>query len=61
MWQYYFVEDHRDEWLVLDNTQDNDIFFCGRASVDHRRDVTNKLEALGIVRPVHALCNSHNN
>jgi hypothetical protein len=58
-----FVEDHRpgDEWLVLDNTQDNNIFFHGRASGDRRRDITNKLESLGIVRPIHALCNSRTN
>jgi hypothetical protein len=58
-----FVEDHRagDEWLVLDNTQENDIFFRGGASGDCRRDITNKLELLGIGRPVHALCNSHTN
>jgi hypothetical protein len=29
-----FVEDHRDgdEWMILDNTQDNDVFSHGRAS-----------------------------
>jgi hypothetical protein len=47
--------------LVLDNTQENDIFFRGGASGDCRRDITNKLESLGIGRPVHALCNSHTN
>ncbi len=54
-----FVEDHRDgdEWMVLDNTQD-DVFFCGRASGDHRRIITNKLDMLGVVHPIHAECNS---
>ncbi len=59
----HFVEDQRpgDEWLVLDNTQDNDIFFRGRASGDRRREITNTLESLGIVRPIHVFCNSRTN
>ncbi len=44
--------------MVLDNTQDDDIFLRGRASGDRRREITNKLETLGIVRPIHAECNS---
>ena len=55
-----FVEDHRDgdEWMVLDNAQDDDVFLRGRASGDRRRLITNKLETLGVVRPIHAESNS---
>jgi hypothetical protein len=52
-----------DQWAVYDNERDDDIFLHGRATGDHRQDITAKLEQLGIVivRPAHARCNSHIN
>ena len=56
-----YSEDVRegDEWAVYDNAREDDIFIRGRASGDHRRNITARLESLGIVRPMHAQCNSH--
>jgi hypothetical protein len=56
-----FFDDVRegDQWAVYDNAHEDDVFLCGRASGDRRRDITTKLETLGIVWPVHAQCNSH--
>ncbi len=58
-----FYEDVRvgDEWAVYDNAREDDVFLRGRASGDGRRDITSRLETLGIVRPTHAQCNSHAN
>jgi hypothetical protein len=58
-----FVGDVRegDEWVVYDNAREDDVFLRGRASGDRRRDITAKLEQLGILRPVHAQCNSRMN
>jgi hypothetical protein len=50
-----------DEWVVYDNARDDDIFLRGRATGDRRRDITAKLEQQGVVRPVHAECNSRMN
>jgi hypothetical protein len=60
---YRFVADVReeDEWVVYDNAREDDVFLRGRASGDLRRDITAKLEQLGMVRPVHAQCNSRTN
>jgi hypothetical protein len=44
--------------MVLDNAQDDDVFLRGRASGDRQRLITNKLETLGVVRPIHAECSS---
>ncbi len=55
-----YSEDVRegDEWAVYDNAREDDIFICGRASGDRRCNITARLESLGIVRPMHAQCNS---
>jgi hypothetical protein len=55
-----FPEDNRDgdEWVLLDNTQDDDVFLRGRASGDRQRNITTKSEALGVIHPIHAECNS---
>jgi hypothetical protein len=50
-----------DEWRVYDNTNEDDIFLCGRATGDCRRNIMTKLEQQGVVRPVHAQCNSRMN
>ncbi len=50
-----------DEWVVYNNARKDDMFLRGRASGDHRHDITAKLEQLGMVRPVHAQCNSCTN
>ncbi len=50
-----------DGWVVNDYAREDDVFLCGRATGDHRRDITAKLKQLGIVRPVHAQHNSHMN
>jgi hypothetical protein len=44
--------------MVLDNEQDDNVFLRGRASGDRQRLITNKLETLGVVCPIHAECNS---
>jgi hypothetical protein len=44
--------------MVLDNTQDDDVFLQSRASGDCRRAVTNKLGMLRVVQPINAECNS---
>ncbi len=58
-----FYEDAKegDEWAVYDNAREDDVFLRGRASGDRRRDITAKLESTGIVRPMHAQCNSRAN
>ncbi len=55
-----FSEDVRDgdEWVVYDNYRDDDAQLRGYPLGDRRRDITNKLEQLGIGRPVHAASNS---
>jgi hypothetical protein len=55
-----FLEDVRegDEWIVQDNEQPNDGELRGRASGDRRREITQNIERLGIIRPVHASMNS---
>jgi hypothetical protein len=57
---HHFPEDNRDgdEWVLLDNTQDDDVFLRGTASRDRRRNITTKFEALRVIRPIHAECNS---
>lgn len=59
--RYYEDVREGDEWAVYDNARENDVFLRGRASGDRRRDITARLERLGIVRPAHALCNSRAN
>ncbi len=55
-----FSEDVRDgdEWVVYDNYRDDDAQLRGYPLGDWRRDITNKLEQLGIGRPVHTVSNS---
>ncbi len=55
-----FREDIRDgdEWAVYDNTREDDNFLRGRATGDRRRNITQHLENLGILRPQHARSNS---
>jgi hypothetical protein len=50
-----------DHWVVYDNGRDDDIFLRGHAYGDHRREITQKLENLGVVRPRHASSNSRTN
>jgi len=50
-----------DQWRVYDNADEDDIFLRGRAAGDWRRDITQKLQQEGIVRPAHAICNSRMN
>jgi ATP-dependent DNA ligase len=58
-----FVEDIRehDEWVVFDNARENDTDLRGRSSGERRRELTAKLQSLGIVRPLHASMNSRCN
>jgi hypothetical protein len=58
-----FLEDVRegDEWNVLDNEQPNDAELRGRASGDRRREITQNIERLGIICPIHASMNSRCN
>jgi len=44
-----------------DNTREDDIFLYGIFTGDHRHDITSNLECLGVVRPIHAECNSRVN
>jgi hypothetical protein len=55
-----FFEDVQegDEWVVYDNTREDDAFLRGRAVGDRRRAITQKLQDSGIVRPQHARSNS---
>jgi len=59
----HFIGDVRegDDWVVYDNAREVNIFLRGRSTGDRRRDITDKLEQLGIVRPAQALCNSRMN
>jgi hypothetical protein len=43
---------------VYANDQPDDFFLRGRARGDRRRDITQKLELLGVIRPLHAMANS---
>ena len=58
-----FTEDVRDEdeWAVHDNAREDDVLHRERALGDRRREITAKLEHLGIVRPPHASMNSRCN
>jgi hypothetical protein len=47
-----------DDWGVYANDQPDDFFLRGRARGDRRRDITQKLELLGVIRPLHAMANS---
>jgi hypothetical protein len=60
---HQFSEDVRDgdEWVVYDNYHEDDVDMQGYPRGDRRRDITFKLEQLGITRPVHAAMNSHCN
>jgi hypothetical protein len=50
-----------DEWVVYDNYRDDDVLLCGFPRGDRRRDLTYKLEQLGITRSIHAEMNSRCN
>ncbi len=50
-----------DQWVVYDIFCDDDAVLRGFPRGDHHRDITNKLEQLGISRPIHAEMNSHCN
>ncbi len=56
----HFVEDIRDEdeWAVHDNAREDDALHRERALGERRREITAKLEHLGVVRPPHASMNS---
>ena len=58
-----FVDDVRDgdQWVVYDNYRDDDAELRGRPVGDRRRDITYKIEQLGILRPPHASMNSRCN
>ncbi len=47
-----------DQWVVYDNFRDDDAVLRGFLRGDRRREITNKLEQLGISRPIHAEMNS---
>jgi hypothetical protein len=51
----------RDQWVVYDNTRDDDIFLHGRALGDKQWAIMQKLEDFGFVRPKHAASNSRAN
>ncbi len=55
-----FIEDVRpnDEWAVNDNSRDDDWMYRVRGTGDRRREITAKLQHLGVVRPAHASMNS---
>jgi hypothetical protein len=50
-----------DEWSVYDNYRDDDADYIGFARGECRRELTNKLEQLGITQPIHAEINSRCN
>jgi hypothetical protein len=50
-----------DQWVVYDNYRDDDADLRGRPVGDRRRDITNKIQQLGILRPPHASMNSRCN
>ena len=58
-----FVVDVRDgdQWVVYDNYRDDDAELRGRPVGDRHRDITYKIEQLGILRPPHASMNSRCN
>ena len=58
-----FSEDVRvgDEWVVYDNYREDDTELRGYPRGDRRKDITLKLEQLGITRPIHAAMNSRCN
>lgn len=58
-----FMEDvqENDQWVVYDNYRDDDAALRGYPRGDRRRDMTYKLEQLGITRPIHAEVNSRCN
>jgi hypothetical protein len=60
---HHFTEDVRinDQWVVYDNYRHDDAPLRGRPLGDRHRDITLKLEQLGILRPPHASMNSHCN
>jgi len=55
-----YAEDIRegDEWVVLDNTRDDDALHRVRGLGERRRRITASLEHNGIIRPVHAQMNT---
>ena len=55
-----YHEDVRDndQWQVYDNYRDDDAELRGRPLGDRRRDITLKIQQLGILRPPHASMNS---
>ena len=55
-----FTDDCRrgDRWVAMPNHHDDDVFLRARAVGDRRRNITEELEARGIVRPPHAQVNS---
>jgi hypothetical protein len=59
--QFYKDVREGDQWVVYDNTRDDDIFLHGRAMGDQQWEVIQKLEDFGIVRPKHAASNSRTN
>lgn len=50
-----------DEWEVHDNSRDDDALLRGRPTGDRRREITDKLERVGVIRPIHASMNSRCN
>ncbi len=58
-----FVEDimEHDEWAVFDNAREDDGVLRGRSSGECWREITAKIQSLGILRPVHVSMNSRCN
>ena len=58
-----FREDcrHGDEWAAYPNHHVNDAQLRARATGDRRKNITEELEARGIIRPPHAAINSRAN
>ena len=50
-----------DEWVVYDNFREDDSALREFPRGEHHRSITNRLEELGVTRPVHAQMNSHCN
>ena len=58
-----FADDVRDgdEWVVYDNFREDDAAVRGFPRGERCRLITNRLEELGVTRPVHAQMNSRCN
>ncbi len=50
-----------DQWVVYDNYHDDDAELRGWPFGDRRRDLTHKIQEIGILRQPHASMNSRCN